>query len=321
MKILVTGAGGFIGGHLVKSLLSEGHAIRAVDCKPLNEWHQLFTDAENLSLDLTLKDNCDHAAHEVNEIYSLACNMGGIGFIETHRMDCMFSILINAHLLQSAIRNGVSKYFYSSTACVYNKTKQSSTNVVPLKEEDAYPALPEAGYGWEKLFTEQLCLEVAKESSLKIRIARFHNVYGPFGTWFGGREKAPAAMCRKVAMVKLGQSDCIEIWGDGNQMRSFMHIDDCIIGIKKIMTSNIEEPINLGSSEVISINDLADIVEDIAGVKAGRKHDLAAPLGVMGRSSDNTKIKSYLGWEPSIPLGQGLEGTYNWIYQQCKSQF
>jgi nucleoside-diphosphate-sugar epimerase len=321
MKILVAGAGGFIGGHLVKNLLENNCTVRAIDCKPFHEWHQIFDSSENLSLDLSLKSNCDIAASEVNQVYNLACNMGGIGFIEKHRTECMFSVLINTHLLQSSIMNKVGRYFYSSTACVYNKTKQSSINVIPLKEEDAYPALPEAGYGWEKLFSEQMCLEAANENLIQIRIARLHNVYGPHGTWFGGREKAPAAISRKIAMVNINKNDSIEIWGNGEQIRSFMHIDDCVYGIKKIMNSNIIEPINLGSSETISINNLVDIIENIAGVKTKRIYNLNAPLGVVGRSSDNTKIKNYLNWEPSISLKNGLKTTYDWIYQQCKNQF
>jgi GDP-D-mannose 3',5'-epimerase len=321
MKILVAGAGGFIGGHLVKNLLENNCIVRAIDCKPFHEWHQIFDLAENIILDLSFKHNCDLAVSEVNQVYNLACNMGGIGFIQNHRTECMFSVLINTHLLQSSIANKVSRYFYSSTACVYNTKKQSSIHVIPLKEEDAYPALPEAGYGWEKLFSEQMCLEAAKENLIQIRIARLHNVYGPYGTWFGGKEKAPAAISRKIAIVNLNQNDSIEIWGNGEQIRSFMYIDDCVCGIKKIMNSNIVEPINLGSSEAISINNLVNIIENIAGVKAKRIYNLNAPSGVVGRSSDNTKIKNYLNWEPSISLKNGLKITYDWIYQQCKNQF
>ena len=319
MKTLVTGAGGFIGGHLVRRLVASGADVRSVDCKPFSEWHQLSGQAENLSLDLSLKENCDLATEGAEQVISLACNMGGIGFIEKNRLDCMLSVLINAHLIQSSIRRGVGKYFFSSTACVYNTLRQNTTQVVALREEDAYPAMPEAGYGWEKLFTENLCLEAARQTGMEVRVARLHNVYGPHGAWSGGREKAPAAICRKVALAKLGMRDEIEIWGDGSQMRSFMYVDDCVDGICKIMDSDIDEPINLGSSEVVSINQLVDLVEEIAEVKLRRSYDLTAPLGVVGRNSDNTKILENLGWEPKTKLKDGLINTYDWIYKQCLS--
>lgn len=320
MQVLVAGAGGFIGGHLVKALLAEGKAVRAVDIKPFKEWHQISPEAQNHSLDLSLQEACAFVACDVEEVYNLACNMGGIGFIERHRLDCMFSVLINTHLLQAALRHGVKKYFFASTACVYNTQKQSTSIVVPLREEDAYPALPEQGYGWEKLFAEQLCLTAAQESLLQVRIARLHNVYGPFGTWDGGREKAPAAICRKVAMVQLGKAEAVEIWGDGSQLRSFMFIDDCIKGIKKIMNSNITEPINLGSAELVSINQLVDKVEAVAGIQVRRIYKENMPLGVVGRNSDNTKIKALLGWEPNTLLVDGLRQTYSWVYEQCQNQ-
>jgi len=315
--ILVAGAGGFIGGAMVAELRRQGYTnIRAVDVKPLDEWYQVFNDAENLSLDLNLKESCETATEGAAEVYNFAANMGGMGFIENNKALCMLSVLINTHMLQAAQKFGVEKYFYSSSACVYNGEKQTDPNNPGLKEEDAYPALAEDGYGWEKLFSERMCRHFHEDYGMYVRQARFHNVYGPHGTWDGGREKAPAAMCRKVIQAKVSGKHEIEIWGDGTRTRSFMYIDDCILGVQKIMNSEILDPINLGSSEMVSINRLVDIVEDIAGVKLKRTYDLDAPKGVMGRNSDNTLIKKYLNWEPSIPLRQGLEKTYAWIYDQ-----
>jgi nucleoside-diphosphate-sugar epimerase len=315
--IVVTGGGGFIGGALVADYRRQGFTrIRAVDIKPLNEWYQLFPDVENLSLDLNLKENCERAAEGAYQIVNLAANMGGMGFIEKNKALCMLSVLINTHMLQAAQKAGVQRYFYSSSACVYNADKQRDTDNPGLKEEDAYPALSEDGYGWEKLFSERMCRHFREDYGLYTRVARFHNVYGPWGTWDGGREKAPAAMCRKVIAAKLSGKLEIEIWGEGTRTRSYMYIDDCVYGIQKILDSAIEEPINLGSSEMVSVNQLVDIVEDIAGVKLKRIYDLGAPKGVMGRNSDNTLIQRYLGWEPSIPLRTGLEKTYAWIYDQ-----
>jgi nucleoside-diphosphate-sugar epimerase len=321
--VLVTGAGGFIGGGLVSSLRQKGHRrIRAVDVKPLEHWYQKFDDVENLSLDLNEKEACETAAKGAVEIYNLAANMGGMGFIEKNKALCMLSVLINTHMLMAARKFGVERYFYSSSACVYNgelqHTSDDGDRFIPpaLKESDAYPALAEDGYGWEKLFSERMCRHYMEDFGLYTRVARFHNVYGPWGTWFGGREKAPAAICRKVIEAKMSGKHEIEIWGNGHQTRSFMYIDDCIKGIELILDSDIIEPINLGSSEAVSINQLVDIVEDIAGVKLERKYDLSAPKGVNGRNSDNTLIRRYLGWEPSIPLRTGLEKTYSWIYDQ-----
>jgi len=315
--VVVTGAGGFIGGALVASFRQQGYRhIRAVDIKPLEHWYQSFPDVENLTLDLNLKENCEIAARDAQEIYNLAANMGGMGFIEKNKALCMLSVLINTHLLEAAVKQGVSRYFYSSSACVYNGDKQRSFEAPLLKEEDAYPALAEDGYGWEKLFSERMCRHFREDFGLYTRVARFHNVYGPWGTWFGGREKAPAAICRKVIEAKLSGKHEIEIWGTGNQTRSFMYIDDCLEGIQKIMNSDILEPINLGSSEAVSINQLVDLVEGIAGIRLERKYDLTAPQGVNGRNSDNTLIKKYLRWEPGIPLRAGLEKTYAWIYDQ-----
>jgi GDP-D-mannose 3',5'-epimerase len=315
--ILVAGAGGFIGGHLVADFRRRGYPrIRAVDVKPLDEWYQRFDDVENLQLDLNLRENCDTAAAGVDEIYNLAANMGGMGFIEANKALCMLSVLINTHLLQSALKRGAKKFFYSSSACVYNGDKQKTFEAPSLREEDAYPAQPEDGYGWEKLFSERMCRHFREDFGLYTRVARFHNVYGPWGTWFGGREKAPAAICRKVIEAKLAGTNQIEIWGSGDQTRSFMYADDCIKGTGLIMHSEILEPINLGSTEAVSINQLVDIVEGIAGVKLKRKYDLTAPKGVNGRNSENTLIKKYLNWEPDTPLRAGLEKTYAWIYDQ-----
>jgi GDP-D-mannose 3', 5'-epimerase len=315
-KAAVTGAGGFIAGHLVMELLKKGYQIRAVDKKPINQWYQVSEKADNLVLDLNIKENCYRAVNGYNEVFNLAADMGGMGFIETHKADCMLSVLINTHMLLASKDCGIDRYFYSSSACVYNGDKQTDPDNPGLKESDAYPALAEDGYGWEKLFSERMCRHFMEDYGLTTRVARFHNVYGPFGTYDGGREKAPAAICRKVIDRELYGKDEIIIWGDGHQTRSFMYIDDCIKGILDIMYSNIEEPINLGSSEMVSINHLVDIVEDIAGYKLSRQYDLDAPKGVRGRNSDNALIRKYLGWEPSIPLKDGLKKTYIWIREQ-----
>jgi nucleoside-diphosphate-sugar epimerase len=320
--IVVAGAGGFIGGHLVADLLRRGHTnVRAVDQKPLSGWYQVFDRAENVTADLQDRDNCRHACREAAEVYNLAADMGGMGFIENNKALCMLSVLINTHLLLAAREMGVRRYFFASSACVYNAEKQKSPEVVPLKEEDAYPALAEDGYGWEKHFSERMCRHFREDFGLATRVARFHNVYGPHGTWEGGREKAPAAICRKVIAARLSGKQEIEIWGDGTQTRSFMYIDDCIAGIDRIMHSTIEEPINLGSSELVTINALVDIVEDIAGVELKRKYNLAAPKGVNGRNSDNTRIRGYLGWEPSTSLRDGMERTYAWIYDEYLAKY
>jgi GDP-D-mannose 3', 5'-epimerase len=275
---------------------------------------------KNLSLDLNLRENCEIAAKDADEIYNLAANMGGMGFIEQNKALCMLSVLINTHMLQSAVANDCQKFFYASSACVYNADKQTTFEAPPLKEEDAYPAQPEDGYGWEKLFSERMCRHFREDFGLYTRVARFHNVYGPWGTWFGGREKAPAAICRKVIEAKANGAHEIEIWGSGEQTRSFMYADDCIKGLQLIMDSDILEPINLGSTEAVSINQLVDIVEDIAGVKLKRIYNLDAPKGVNGRNSENTLIKKYLNWEPNTPLRNGMEKTYAWIYDQYKAR-
>ena len=315
--VTITGAGGFIGGSLIGKLRAQGYRrIRAVDVKPLDEWYQRFADVENLQLDLNLKENCEKATEGARDVYNLAANMGGMGFIEHNKALCMLSVLINTHMLQAALKHGVKRFFYSSSACVYNGDKQKTFEAPSLKEEDAYPALPEDGYGWEKLFSERMCHHFHEDFGLYTRVARFHNVYGPWGTWYGGREKAPAAICRKVVEAKISGKHEIEIWGSGQQTRSFMFIDDCLKGIEMIMDSEILEPINLGSSEAVTINQLVDMAEEIAGIKLKRNYDLSAPKGVNGRNSDNTLIQKYLQWEPNTPLRVGLEKTYWWIYDQ-----
>jgi nucleoside-diphosphate-sugar epimerase len=319
-RTVVCGAGGFIGGHLVNSLLANGaNVIRAIDIKPREEWHQASPEVENLILDLKDRDNCQRAAEGADVVFQLAADMGGMGFIENNKALCMLSVLINTHMLLAARDAGVPRFFYSSSACVYNADKQRSPEVVPLTEEDAYPAMPEDGYGWEKLFSERMCRHFEEDFGLQCRVARYHNVYGPLGTWTGGREKAPAAICRKVLEAKMSGKHEIEIWGDGKQTRSFMYIDDCTRGTQAIAESEIHEPINLGSSELVTINQLVDIVEEIAGVKLHRRYKLDAPRGVNGRNSDNTKIVEYLGWEPSIRLKAGLRKTYEWIAQEMRS--
>lgn len=316
-SITVTGAGGFIGGAMVSHLRRTGHKrIRAIDIKPQNEWYQRFDDVENHSLDLNLLPNCEFAAKGASAIYNFAANMGGMGFIEHNKALCMLSVLINTHMLQAAQKFGVCRYFYSSSACVYNADKQKAFEAPSLKEEDAYPAQAEDGYGWEKLFSERMCRHFCEDYGLTTRVARFHNVYGPWGTWYGGREKAPAAICRKVIEAKVSGKHEIEIWGSGTQTRSFMYIDDCIKGVNLIMESDILEPINLGSSEAVTINRLVDLAEEIAGIKLKRTYNLSAPKGVNGRNSDNTLIQKYLHWEPSTPLRVGLEQIYKWIYDQ-----
>jgi GDP-D-mannose 3',5'-epimerase len=319
-KIVVAGAGGFIAGHLVKELIKKGNSVRAVDIKPLNEWYQISEEADNLVLDLRLRENCFQAVNGYNEIFNLAADMGGMGFIENNKAACMISVLINTHLLIAAKECGIERFFYASSACVYNGEKQTDPNNPGLKESDAYPALAEDGYGWEKLFSERLCRHFSEDFGLTARIARFHNVYGPHGTYDGGREKAPAAICRKIINAKLTGEKEIVIWGDGHQTRSFMYIDDCIKGIQDIMYSNINEPVNLGSSEMVSINQLADIVEEIADYRMERKYDLGAPKGVRGRNSENTLIKKYLGWEPSIPLKKGIKKTFDWIKGEMENE-
>lgn len=312
--VLVAGGGGFIGGHLVNRLREEGYTrIRSVDIKPLDHWYQVFEDVENVQADLKDLYNCKAACEDVSVVYNLAADMGGMGFIENNKALCMLSVLINTHLLMAAKDADVQQFFFASSACVYNEEKQRNPEVVPLKEGDAYPAMPEDGYGWEKLFSERMCRHFQEDYGISVRVARFHNVYGPEGTWDGGREKAPAAICRKVLEAIHSGTHEIEIWGDGKQTRSFTFISDCLEGIARLMKSDFSDPINLGSSELTTINGLVDIVEEIAGVKLQRNYKLDAPKGVNGRNSDNELISKALNWQPSISLKEGMRQTYDWI--------
>jgi len=316
---LVAGAGGFIGGHLVSRLLKQGHTVVCADIKPLEYWFQNFENCENYSLDLKNIENCQKVVNGVDYVYNMACNMGGMGFIENNKAECMLSVLINTNLLSACLKNKVKNYFFSSSACVYNASKQKKNFIPGLKESDAYPADPEDGYGWEKLFSERMCRHFTEDFGLKTSVVRYHNVYGPLGTYDGGREKAPAALCRKIIQAKIDNLKFINIWGDGEQTRSFMYIEDCINGTEKIFNSNINEPINLGSEEQVSINQMVDIIEEISGTKIERKYLLEKPRGVMGRSSDNKKIIEELAWSPTIKLKTGLEKTYKWIFESIKS--
>lgn len=319
-KILVAGGGGFIGGHLAKSLVSRGHEVRVVDVKPLDQWYQKTEGAENIVANLEEKGAGFSASEGCDEVYNLACNMGGMGFIENNKALCMLSILINTHLLMAAKEFQIKKYLYSSSACVYAADKQTDTTVTALKEADAYPAMPEDGYGWEKLFSERMCKHFEEDFGMQVRVVRFHNVYGPDGTWRGGREKAPAALCRKIIEAKKSGNLKIEVWGDGEQTRSFMYIDDCITGLDKLMESDFSDPINLGRSELVSINQLIDIISGIGGVEVEREHNLDAPQGVRGRNSDNSLILDKLKWEPEVDLKTGLTKTYAWIEEQIERE-
>ena len=319
-KSLVTGAGGFIGGHLVARLLSDGHEVRAVDCKPPEEWYQIHDGAENIQGDCSLLETAREVTRGMQDVYNLAADMGGMGFIENNKALCMLTVLTSTHMLVAARDAGAERFFYSSSACVYAADHQTSADVVALKEADAYPAQPEDGYGWEKLFTERMCRHFQEDYGLQTRVARFHNVYGPEGTWAGGREKAPAALCRKFAHASLTGELDVEIWGDAEQTRSFMYIDDCVRGILEVMNGESAEPVNLGSAELVSINQMADLLEQISGTVVNRRYKLDAPQGVRGRNSDNTLFRDTYGWEPSISLHEGLERTYGWIQDQVKAQ-
>ncbi|WP_370288126.1 NAD-dependent epimerase/dehydratase family protein [Nocardioides sp.] len=318
VDVLVAGGGGFIGGHLAADLIAQGKSVRVVDVKPTSEWYQVHPEAQNEQADLSLLDNALRATDGAGQVFMLAADMGGMGFIENNKALCMLSVLTSTHMLQAAHRNGVERYFYSSSACVYAADKQTDPTVTALKEADAYPAMPEDGYGWEKLFSERMCRHFNEDYGFTARMARYHNVYGPEGTWTGGREKAPAAVCRKVAEAVITGKHELEIWGDGEQTRSFMYIDDCVKGSQMILASDLLDPINLGSAELVSINQLYTIVEEIAGITCERKYDLSAPQGVRGRNSDNTMILDKFGWEPSVSLADGLAKTYAWVYDQVK---
>jgi nucleoside-diphosphate-sugar epimerase len=295
--------------------------VRAIDVKPLDEWYQRFDDVENVVADLKRLENCLAVCSGAHTVYQLAADMGGMGFIENNKALCMLSVLVNTHMLEAARVSDVQRFFYSSSACVYNADKQRNEDVIPLKEEDAYPAMPEDGYGWEKLFSERMCRHFSEDFGLVTRVARYHNVYGPHGTWEGGREKAPAAICRKVIHAQARGEKSIEIWGNGRQTLSFMFIDDCLYGTQQILDSRIDEPLNLGSSELVTINQLVDIVESIAGVQLERRYNMSAPKGVNGRNSDNSRIQELLHWEPSIPLQVGMERTYAWIYDSYSEKY
>ncbi len=317
MRVLIAGGGGFIGGHLVRRLLDEGCRVRAVDIKPFNEWWRPHNGVENVdNCDLRLRRECMQVSTGIDQVYNLAADMGGIGFIENNKVDCMISVLINTHLLMAAKFCGVKRYFYSSSACVYAADKQSTTQLPALKEGDAYPAMPEDGYGWEKLFSERMCRHFTEDYGLETRVARLHNVMGPHGSWCDGREKAPAAICRKVAHAKLNKLPSIEVWGDGRRTRSYCWVGDCIDGIRRLMDSDVREPLNIGTSECVTVNQLIEHVEDIAGYRVRRDYDATKPQGVMGRNSDNTRIKALLGWEPAATLRQSIRRTYPWIEEQ-----
>ena len=316
MKILVAGAGGFIGGHLTKALSDLGHEIVAADIKKKEDW---FTKVPSVKMeigDLREFNFARRVSNSADVIYNLAADMGGMGFIENNKAACMLSVLINTHLLQSAEKHGVKRFFFASSACVYAQKHQVELDATPLKESDAYPAMPEDGYGWEKLFSERMCRHFFEDFGVETRIARFHNVYGPFGTYDGGREKAPAAICRKMAQAKISGNHEIEIWGDGEQKRSFMWIDDCIRGILDVMNNDFRDPINLGSAETVSINELVSLVEEVAEIKVKRHYVLNAPQGVRARTSDNTRFREQYGWEPDTELKVGIEKTYRWIYDE-----
>ena len=317
-NILVTGAGGFIGGHLVKRLIEDGFQVVAADIKKLDDWFQLHDKSQKYSFDLKDYDKCLKITANIDGVFNMACNMGGMGFIENNKAECMISVLINTNLLRACIENKVNKYFFSSSACVYNADLQKEVYVKGLKEEDAYPALPEDGYGWEKLFSERMCRHFYEDFGLETRVARYHNVYGTLGTFDGGREKAPAAICRKVAEAKINNKKNIDIWGDGKQTRSFLYIDDCIEGTIKLFNSNCREPLNIGSDEQVSINELVDIAEKIANMKLKRNYQLDKPKGVRGRSSNNEKMIKKLKWNYSYKLEQGISKTYEWIYKELK---
>ena len=321
-KILVVGAGGFIGGHLTNRLLGNGNSIIASDIKPKEYWFQDFENAKNFySMDMKDISNCRQATKGIDYVFNMACNMGGMGFIENNKAECMQSVLINTNLLISCKENGIKKYFFSSSACAYNTSKQQKVFINGLKEEDAYPAYPEDGYGWEKLFSERMCRHFMEDYGIQVRIARYHNIYGPYGTYDGGREKSPAALCRKVIKAKKNDEKKIEVWGDGMQTRSFLYIDDCIDGTLRLFNSNYSDPVNIGSDEQVSINQMIEIIEDVSGTKKlERVYQLDKPKGVRGRSSNNDLVKKVLNWSFKIKLKEGLKKTYDWISEEMSKQ-
>lgn len=321
MQVCCVGAGGFIGGHLVARLLKDGHVVRAIDVKPTTEWWQLHPKARNYRADLSEREACEKAAAGCDWVINLAASMGGMGMIQTCQVETGMNVLISTRMLDAAVAEGAEHYLYASSACIYPDYRQDSPDVPALKEADAWPAAPQDMYGLEKLFSEELALRVHRESGLQVRLPRFHAIYGPHGSWTGGREKAPAALCRKVATSVLRGDYSIKIWGDGEQTRSFCYVDDCVEGVMRLMASDVNEPINLGSSELVTINELVTLLEEIASVELERSYDLTAPQGVRGRNSDNTMIQERLDWQPSIPLRFGLEATYRWVYDQARQNF
>ena len=314
-KYLIVGGGGFIGGHLIKRLLKENNDVRAADLKPLDLWFQKFDQSENFSLDMQEYENCLKMSKDMDYVINLACNMGGIGFIENNKADCMLSVLINTNLLRACKENKIKRYFFSSSACAYNKDLQTDPGIEGLREKDAYPAMPEDGYGWEKLFSERMCRHFTEDYGLETRVARFHNIYGPMGTFDGGREKAPAAICRKVIEAKINNKEIIDVWGDGTQTRSFLYIDDCLDAVLKLFHSDFSDPIIIGSDEKVTINQLLEIAENLSGKKFNRNYQLDKPQGVKGRSSNNDLIKEKLNWNFKYSLKDGIEKTYSWIEQ------
>ena len=319
-KILVTGAGGFIGGHLVKRLIQQGHEVRAVDIKDFSEWYQHYPEVDNFCLDMSLKENCFKMTEGADGVINMACNMGGLGFIENNKALCMLSVLVNTHMLMACKQFNVKKYFFSSSACAYNKDLQDQPTISGLKESDAYPANPEDGYGWEKLFSERMCRHFLEDYGLDVKVARYHNIFGPNGTYDGGREKAPAALCRKIIESILENKNTIDVWGDGEQTRSFLYIDDCVDATLKLFNSEFHGPINIGSEEKVSINEMIGKIEKISNQKVSKNYQLDKPKGVRGRNSDNTLIRSQLNWDPKYTLYQGLEKTYDWIFQELRKK-
>ncbi len=321
MNYLIAGAGGFIGGHLTQRLLDTGHSVRCVDVKPTNMWFQLHEGSENLSLDLQSYENCLKATSgEIDGVLNMACNMGGIGFIEWNKAKCMLSVLINTHMLMACRENSIKKYFFSSSACAYNKDLQQKSFINGLKEEDAYPANPEDGYGWEKLFSERMCRHFMEDFDIDVKVARYHNIYGPYGTFDGGREKSPAALCRKIGQAKIDKTKEIEVWGDGEQTRSFLFIEDCVDATLKLFNSNFSGPVNIGSEEQVSINEMISLIENISNYEIEKKFNLNMPVGVKGRSSNNELVIKEIDWSPKFLLKDGLEITYNWIFDNLSKK-